>query len=88
MGVYTSTAGSTALLIPRGQGGSNGNPPLRRLESDAGRGVLPHRYLTGSGVHFIHAQKANVLFFDGHVAGMGQPEMYQEDPCPWYAYGD
>ena len=45
-------------------------------------------YLTGKGVHFIHSNRANVLFFDGHVGAMGQPEMYQEDPSPWYAYGD
>lgn len=45
-------------------------------------------YLTGKAVHFIHSNRANTLFFDGHVAAMGQPEMYQEDPCPFYPYED
>ncbi len=48
----------------------------------------PTAYLTGTAVHFIHSTRANVVFFDGHVAAMGQKEMYQEDPSPWYAYKD
>ena len=46
----------------------------------------PVGYLTATRIHFIHSGKANVLFFDGHVAAMAQPEMYREDPCHWYAY--
>ena len=64
------------------------NPPSGDWNMSRKLSASPTLYLTSSGVHFIHSNRANVLFFDGHVAGMGQPEMYQEDPCPWYAYED
>ncbi len=48
----------------------------------------PTGYITGKAVHFIHSSRANVLFFDGHVASMGQPEMYQEETNPFYPYKD
>ena len=83
-----SRVDSPSTRIHHTEGFSNGNPPYGDWNLMRDAASSPTRYLTGSGVHFIHAQKANVLFFDGHVAGMGQPEMYQEDPCPWYAYGD
>ena len=44
----------------------------------------PTLYLTDNGVHFIHSSRANVLFFDGHVVAMSQPELYQEEL--WYSY--
>ena len=34
-------------------------------------------YMLGEGIHFVHNRKANTLFFDGHVAGLEQPEMYK-----------
>lgn len=46
--------------------------------------VYPFLYQTGKGIFFIHSMRANVLFFDGHVAAMGQPELYREEH--WYAY--
>ena len=46
--------------------------------------VYPFLYQTGKGIFFIHSMRANVLFFDGHVAAMGQPELYREEL--WYAY--
>ncbi len=67
---------------------SVGNPPSGDWNLTRSKSASPTAYLTGSAVHFIHSNRANVLFFDGHVAGMGQPEMYQKDPCPWYAYED
>jgi hypothetical protein len=36
------------------------------------------KYMTQTGIHFIHSRKANVLFFDGRVAAMSQPEMKEE----------
>lgn len=45
------------------------------------------RFMIGQGIHFIHSGRANALFFDGHVKGMTQPEMYNEEEfSPWYAY--
>ncbi len=46
----------------------------------------PTGYMTGTGIHFIHSGKANVLFFDGHAAAMSQPDMYSENPNSWLAY--
>ena len=67
---------------------STSNPPSGDWNLSRKLSASPTLYLTSSGIHFIHSNRANVLFFDGHVAPMGQPEMYQEDPCPWYAYED
>ena len=41
-------------------------------------------YITGSGIHFIHSRRANVLFFDGHTAAVSQPELY--DTKRWQPY--
>ena len=79
---------SPSTRIHHSEGYSNGNPPGGDWNLSRSLASSPTKYLTGSGIHFIHSKKANVLFFDGHVAGMTQSEMYQEDPCPWYAYGD
>ncbi len=67
---------------------SNATPPAGDWNTTRSMASSPTGYLTGKGVHFIHSSRANALFFDGHVAAMGQKEMYQEDPCPWYAYKD
>ena len=79
---------SPSTRIHHSEGYSNGNPPAGDWNLVRDLASTPTKYLIGSGIHFIHSKKANVLFFDGHVAGMTQSEMYQEDPCPWYAYGD
>ena len=41
-------------------------------------------YMTGAGIHFIHSRRADVLFFDGHVAAVSQPELY--DTRLWTPY--
>ncbi len=52
-------------------------------------GASPTRYLTAdSGIHYIHASRANVLFFDGRVAPVTWREMCGNDAnkLMWYAY--
>ncbi len=70
------------------EGYSNATPPAGDWNMTRPQADNVNRYLTNKGVHFIHSKRANVLFFDSHVAAMGQPEMYQEDPNPWLAYKD
>ncbi len=79
---------SPSTKIHHTEGFSNATPPDGDWNLTRDKSKTPTLYLTGKGVHFIHSNRANVLFFDGHVAAMGQPEMYQDDPCPWYAYKD
>ena len=67
---------------------SNGKPPAGDWNLQRWLSSSPTAYLTGSGIYFIHSSRANVLFFDSHVAAMSQPEMYRTAPSPWYAYGD
>lgn len=68
---------------------SSSNPPKGDWNLMRRNSSSPTNYLTETaGIHFIHSNRANVFFFDGHVRAMGQPEMYQEYPSPWYAYGD
>ena len=67
---------------------SNASPPAGDWNLSRSKSASPTLYLTGAGVYYIHSNRANVLFFDGHVGAMGQPEMYQLDTSPWYAYGD
>ena len=35
-------------------------------------------YLTKTAVHFIHSDRANVLFYDGHVQAQLQKEVHVE----------
>ena len=79
---------SPSTRIHHTEGFSNSSPPSGDWNLSRKLSASPTLYLTSSGIHFIHSNRANVLFFDGHVGAMGQPEMYQEDPSPWYAYGD
>ncbi|MBS1369282.1 MAG: prepilin-type N-terminal cleavage/methylation domain-containing protein [Lentisphaeria bacterium] len=54
---------------------ATGGSPWNLEQALAG---TPTQYMTGNGVHFIHSGRANVLFFDGHVAALAQPDMF-----PW-----
>ena len=49
-----------------------------------GEAASPTGYIIGTGAHYIHSNRANAVFFDGHVAAMSQPELYQEKV--WDAY--
>ena len=60
------------------------NPPDGDWSLQYDHAVSPIGYLTKAGIHFIHSNRANVLFFDGHVAPMAQPDMYKW--LPWLAY--
>lgn len=75
-----------SVKIHHTEGFNNGTPPNGDWNMSQSYASSPVKYLTGSGVHFIHSKRANVLFFDGHVAAMGQPEMYVTDPNPWLPY--
>ena len=70
------------------EGFSNATPPGGDWNMTRPRAANVNGYLTGKGVHYIHSNRANVLFFDGHVAPQGQPETYATDPDPWEAYED
>ena len=79
---------SPSTKIHHTEGFSNANPPNGDWNMTKSKAATPTLYLTGKGVHFIHSNRANVLFFDGHVGAMGQPEMYANDPDPWLVYKD
>lgn len=42
-------------------------------------------YLTAKGVHYIHSKRANVLFFDNHIAALGQPQLYAGTGTIWWS---
>ncbi len=67
---------------------NNKNPASISWEVPKWHAESPVKYMTGQGVHFIHSNRANVLFFDGHVAGMSQPEMYWSESDPWLVYNN
>ena len=83
-----SRVDSPSTRIHHTEAFSNATPPGGDWNLTRSLSASPTAYLTGKGIHFIHSNRANVLFFDGHVGAMGQPEMYQLDPSPGYAYGD
>ncbi len=68
---------------------SAATPPDGQWNSNRDIATPPTKYMTTTaGIHYIHSQRANVVFFDGHVAPLGYTEMYNVTPSPWDAYGD